>query len=84
LLSLLGAGYDILNQQQEQSTDARASVAANVAQKLSDVSQQNLEKNMNVQPTLIINPGYKFKIMVMKDMVLENIENVEGTLSYTK
>lgn len=86
LLSLLGAGYDILNQdaQQQQFQSPRDIVAANVGQKLSDVSQQVLEKNMDVQPTIIIDPGYKFKVMVMKDMVLENINDVEGTLSYTE
>jgi type IV secretion system protein VirB10 len=84
LLSLMGAGYDILNQKAEQSTDPRETVAASVGQKLADVSGQSLEKNMDVQPTLIIDPGYKFKIIVMKDMILENIEDVEGTLAYTK
>jgi type IV secretion system protein TrbI len=84
LLSLMGAGYDILNKKAEQSFDPRESVAANVGQKLADVSGQTLEKNMDVQPTVIINPGYQFKIFVMKDMVLENIDDAQGTLSYTK
>ncbi len=84
LLSLMGAGYDILNQKAQQSTDPREIVAASVGQKLADVSGQTLQKNMDVQPTLIIDPGYKFKIIVMKDMVLENIENAQGTLAYTK
>lgn len=84
LLSLMGAGYDILNQKAEQSTDPRETVAASVGQKLADVSGQTLEKNMDVQPTLIIDPGYKFKIIVMKDMVLDNLEDAQGTLSYTK
>lgn len=84
LLSLMGAGYDILNQKAEQDTDPRETVAAAVGQKLADVSSQALSKNMDVQPTLIIDPGYKFKIFVMKDMVLENMDDVEGTLAYTK
>jgi len=87
LLSLMGAGYDILNQnvqQQQGYENPRDIVAANVGQKLSDVSEQTLEKNMDVQPTLIVDPGYKFKIFVMKDMVLENIEDAQGTLAYTK
>ena len=84
LLSLMGAGYDILNKKAEQSTDPRETVAASVGQKLADVSGKTLQKNMDVQPTLIIDPGYKFKIIVMKDMVLENIEDAQGTLAYTK
>jgi type IV secretion system protein TrbI len=84
LLSLMGAGYDILNQKAQQSTDPRESVAASVGQRLADVSGQTLEKNMDVQPTEIINPGYKFKIFVLKDMILENIDDAKGTFSYTK
>ncbi len=84
LLSLMGAGYDILNQKAQQSTDPRETVAASIGQKLADVSGQTLEKNMDVQPTVIIGPGYKFKIIVMKDMVLENIEDAQGTPAYTK
>ena len=84
LLSLMGAGYDILNQKAEQSTDPRETVAASVGQKLADVSGQTLQKNLDVQPTLIIDPGYKFKIIVMKDMVLDKIEDAQGTLSYTQ
>lgn len=84
LLSLMGAGYDILNQKAEQDTDPRETVAAAVGQKLADVSGQTLQKNMDVQPTVIINPGYKFRIFVMKDMVLERLFDAEGTLSYTE
>jgi len=84
LLSLMGAGYDILNQKAEQDTDPRETVAASVGQKLADVSEQTLQKNMEVQPTVIIDPGYKFKVIVMKDMVLDNIEDAKGTLAYTK
>ena len=84
LLSLMGAGYDILNQHAEQNTDPRETVAAAVGQKLADVSGQTLQKNMEVQPTLVIDPGYKFKIFVMKDLVLEKIDDVAGTLAYSK
>lgn len=84
LLSLMGAGYDILNQKAEQTTDPRETVAASVGQKLADVSGQTLQKNMDVQPTLIIDPGYKFKIIVMKDIVLEEIKDAEGTLADAK
>ncbi|MDE2028056.1 MAG: hypothetical protein KGJ11_05915 [Candidatus Omnitrophica bacterium] len=84
LLSLMGAGYDILNQDtqsNQQYESPRSIIAANVGQKLSDVSNQALEKNMNVQPTLVIDPGYKFKVMVMKDMVLKEIKDAQGTLA---
>jgi type IV secretory pathway VirB10-like protein len=87
MLSLVGAGYDLLNNQQSSNLNgqfnAEQSVAANVGQKLADVSSQTLQKNMDVQPTITIDPGYRFNVLVTKDMVLEKIEDVEGSLSYS-
>ncbi|MBF0511407.1 MAG: hypothetical protein HQL13_03665 [Candidatus Omnitrophica bacterium] len=84
LMSMMGAGYDILNKKALQNTDPRETVAAAVGQKLADVSQQSLQKNMDIQPTIIIDPGYKFKVFVLKDMVLENLKDDQGSLSYTE
>ncbi len=83
LLSLMGAGYDSLNKKAQQSSDPRETVAASIGQRLADVSSKSIERHMDVQPTVMINPGYKFKILVMKDMVLEKIDDAQGTLSYT-
>jgi type IV secretory pathway VirB10-like protein len=83
LLSLVGAGYDTLNKHAQQSSDTRDTVAASIGQKLAEVGSKSMEKNMNVQPTIIIRPGYKFNVFVMKDMVLEEIKDVDGTLLYT-
>jgi type IV secretion system protein VirB10 len=74
LLSLVGAGYDLLNKPGDQEkNNATQSVAANVGQKLADVSSESIKNNLNTQPTIMIRPGYKFKVMVMKDMVLEDL-----------
>jgi type IV secretion system protein VirB10 len=87
LLSLVGAGYDLLNNQQNNNPNsqynAQQVVAANVGQKLSDVSNQTLQKNMDVQPTITVAPGYRFNVIVLKDMILEKIDDVEGSLAYT-
>ena len=85
LLSFVGAGYDILNNQQNQNTQysAQQAVAANVGQQLSNVASKSIEKNMDVQPTITLSPGYKFNIIVMKDMVLKEVKDAEGTLSYS-
>jgi len=81
LLSFVGAGYDILNNQQNQNNqyNAQQAVAANVGQELSNVASKSIEKNMDVQPTITISPGYKFNIFVMKDMILKEVKDVEGT-----
>jgi type IV secretion system protein VirB10 len=83
LLSLVGAGYDVLNKNAQQTNDTRDTVAASIGQKLADISSKSLQKNMDVQPTIIIRPGYKFNIIVIKDMVLEDIKDEEGTLDYS-
>jgi type IV secretory pathway VirB10-like protein len=82
LLSFVGAGYDVLNNQQSQNSpySAQQAVAANVGQQLSNVASKSIEKNMDVQPTITISPGYQFNILVMKDMILNEIKDTEGTL----
>ena len=87
LLGFMGAGYDLLNSQQNNNNNgqfnAQQAVAANVGQKMSDVASQTLQKNMDVQPTITIAPGYRFNVIVLKDMLLEKIDDVEGSLAYS-
>ena len=45
--------------------------AEGAAQNLSDVGQQLTEKNLNVQPTLEIRPGFRFNLFVDKDFILQ-------------
>jgi len=82
LLSLVGAGYNLLTNNPSTSGQLNASqaVAANVGQQLSDVASKSLQRNMDVQPTITIRPGFKFNIFVMKDMILKEIKDTDGTL----
>jgi type IV secretory pathway VirB10-like protein len=34
-----------------------------------NVVRQTLQKNLNVQPTIEVRPGYRFNVMVEKDIV---------------
>lgn len=36
-----------------------------------------VRKNLNIQPTLEIRPGYQFNVMVNKDLILEPYEPME-------
>ncbi|MEI6287204.1 MAG: TrbI/VirB10 family protein [Bacillota bacterium] len=45
-------------------------MAGGAAQAISNVGQQVVSRSMNIQPTIIINPGSKFNIAVNKDMIL--------------
>lgn len=50
-------------------TSARESVATALGQNLGQLGSQLIQRNMDVQPTLEIRPGYKFQILVAKDLV---------------
>ncbi|MDE2028192.1 MAG: TrbI/VirB10 family protein, partial [Candidatus Omnitrophica bacterium] len=87
LLSFVGAGYDALNNNSSNNNgqlNAQQQVAANVGQQLSNVASKTLEKNIDVQPTITVSPGHRFNIIVMKDMILKEVKDAEGTLAYSK
>lgn len=72
LLSLVGGGYEILNQ--DSDTDRyEDTLATSIGQQLAQVASEMLRKNMDIQPTIIIRPGYKFNVLVMKDIILEKL-----------
>ena len=50
--------------------EAGKGAANNIAQATNSITQ----KNLNIQPTIIIRPGYQFNIIVDKDLVLEPYE----------
>jgi len=77
MLSLVGAGYELLNKTSGSSDSPSAgdTVAANVGQRLADVSSQTMERNLNVQPTIVIRAGYQFNVVVVKDVILEDISH---------
>lgn len=44
--------------------------AANAGQHINDVGQQITQKNLNIQPTIKVRPGFSVNVLVNKDMVL--------------
>ena len=79
MLSLVGAGYQISQPQQDarQFPSNQDILAAEVGRQFAQVSNEIIRRNMQVQPTIEIRPGYRFNIMVNKDMVLEPYEEKE-------
>ncbi|QIQ22542.1 conjugal transfer protein TrbI (plasmid) [Zophobihabitans entericus] len=69
LLSGITAGISY-SQDQHSSDDKSASGALSEAlgQQLGQTTMQLVAKNMNIAPTLEIRPGYRFNIVVTKDM----------------
>lgn len=73
LLSLVGAGFDF-TKQNNSTSETEDAVVASIGEQLAQVTTEVLRRNINVQPTIIIRPGYKFNVIVMKDIILENYE----------
>ena len=42
-----------------------------MGQQLSQVSGEMMRRNMQIQPTIEIRPGYRFNVMANRDMILE-------------
>lgn len=72
LMSTIGAGLQ-LSQPASNNNNNQPSVnqilAQNTGISLSQTADQLLQKNLNIQPTLEIRPGYLFNISVTQDMV---------------
>lgn len=72
LIALIGTGIDAsLPESSTLATQETASDAArrNFAESFGRVADQTISRNLNVQPTLEIRPGYKFNILVDQDIV---------------
>lgn len=48
----------------------KATAGAEAAKNFSQATNSIVSKNLNVQPTLIIRPGYEFNILIDKDLIL--------------
>ena len=76
LVALIGAGTDMLlpDDNSTPTTVDSASDAArrSFAETFSQISEQTVSKNLNVQPTLQIRPGYRFSVMVDRDIIFPN------------
>jgi type IV secretion system protein VirB10 len=72
LIALIGTGIDAsLPESSTLATQDTASDAArrNFAESFGRVAEQTISRNLNVQPTLEIRPGYKFNALVDQDII---------------
>ncbi|MCA1440782.1 IncP-type conjugal transfer protein TrbI [Ensifer sp. IC4062] len=72
LIALIGTGIDM--SMPENSTLAAQDTASdaarrNLAESFGRVAEQTISKNLNVQPTIRIRPGYKFNVLVDQDII---------------
>ncbi|MEB2846617.1 IncP-type conjugal transfer protein TrbI [Rhizobiales bacterium RZME27] len=72
LVAVIGTGIDMsLPESSSLATQDTASDAArrNFAETFGRMAEQTISKNLNVQPTIMIRPGYRFNVMVDQDIV---------------
>lgn len=55
----------------EDDDSFRGQAGSNAANNISSATNSIVNKNLNIQPTVIIRPGYQFNIIVSKDLLLE-------------
>jgi type IV secretion system protein VirB10 len=73
LMSLLGVGAQLSQPQNSGALNtptASQQAAAATAQQLNNVGTNLLNRNLNIQPTLVIRPGYAFNVLVNRTMIL--------------
>lgn len=72
LVALIGTGIDMsMPESSTLATQDTASDAArrNFAESFGRIAEQTISKNLNVQPTIQIRPGYKFNVLVDQDII---------------
>jgi len=72
LVALIGTGIDMsMPESSTLATQDTASDAArrNFAESFGRVAEQTISKNLNVQPTINIRPGYRFNVLVDQDII---------------
>lgn len=74
LLSIFSAGVQLSQPQQRGDSrggyDAQQIIAGSLGQQMGQLGAEYARKGLNVAPTLEIRPGYRFTIMVTKDMII--------------
>lgn len=73
MMSAIVAGVEMSQDDSSTGDKARMSDALSEAlgQQLGGVMGEMLKKNMNIAPTLEIRPGYRFNVMLVKDLVFD-------------
>jgi len=72
LLSMLGAGAQLAIPQSgaDENLTAQEIIASETARQWGEVGREMVRRNLKIQPTLEIRPGYRFNVIVDKDLIL--------------
>ncbi len=71
MMSLFSAGIQLSQPQAAngQNISPGQTMAGSIGQQMGETGRGVIQKNLNIQPTLEIRPGYLFNVMVSKDIV---------------
>ncbi|NQY74397.1 MAG: conjugal transfer protein TrbI [Candidatus Margulisbacteria bacterium] len=75
LLSVMSAGFQMSQPENTDSQNPQSQISASMGQQFSQLGMEMAKKNMVVQPTLEIRPGYRFNVMVNKDILFNEPYN---------
>ncbi|MAA99231.1 MAG: hypothetical protein CMN87_05605 [Stappia sp.] len=82
LLAVIGAGIDMAVPQNtnpfNNGNSAEDAARRNFAETFGRVAERTINKNLEVQPTLEIRPGYKFNVLVDQDIIFPGIYRGRG------
>lgn len=70
LLGMISGATQAGISEDSRNSDTKSAVADGVTQQFAQTGSTLIQKNLDVQPTIKIRPGYKFNIMVNKDIML--------------
>ncbi|PBB80131.1 conjugal transfer protein TrbI [Mesorhizobium sp. WSM3879] len=73
LATLLGVGTELSFGESE--SDLVKAIRESTQQNVSQAGQRITEKNLNIQPTIIVRPGWPLRVIVHKDLVLRPYTN---------
>jgi type IV secretory pathway VirB10-like protein len=72
LSTVLGVGAELGSGADDGSnTDILQALRLSAANSLNQTGQQAVRRNLNIQPTLTIRPGFPVRVIVNRDLVLE-------------
>ncbi len=75
LMSLIGTGVQLSQPETSDKKSFSRALGESLAQQLGQTATQMTQKNLNIQPTIEIAPGYQFNVMVTADLVLPPMES---------
>ncbi len=79
LSTILGAGAELGSGADTGSnTDIVQALRLSAANSLNQTGQQVVRRNLNIQPTLTVRPGFRVRVMVIRDLVLEPFRGESG------